>query len=104
MPFRVRAVALNRLSKSRAFHAFHTTGLVPRISATVSKYKAFKRLSLLTKSANFSMTLGSDKSVFCAVLDITKCVSTNQATNSASAFGKPCDLQKRRASKVPSVE
>ena len=39
-------VAWNRSSSSFAFHAFHTFGLVPRMSATVSRYSAVSRRSV----------------------------------------------------------
>jgi len=79
-------------------------GLVPRMSATVSKYKAVKRRSFCTNCANDSITKGSDRSDFCAVEDMLRWADTSHATNSASSLLKPCSLQKRLASTVPKVE
>ncbi len=47
-PPRKRRVDQNRSSSSLPFQAFHTFGLVPRMSATVSRYKAVSRRSLST--------------------------------------------------------
>ena len=97
-------MVMNRFSRSLAFQAFHTFGLVPRMSATVSRYSAVSRYSSLTMLENHSMTAGSDKSDFCAVLDITRCDSTSHATRLLSALLRPCALQNLRASMVPNVE
>ncbi|MNT51056.1 hypothetical protein D3C72_1880050 [compost metagenome] len=54
------------------FQAFHTFGLVPRMSATVSRYKPVRWRSSLTTFAKAAMTSGSDKSCFCATCDMVR--------------------------------
>ena len=67
-------VAWNRSSSSLPFQAFQTRGLVPRMSATVSRYSAVSRRSVPTLRAKAAITSGSVRSCFCAVDDIDQMV------------------------------
>ena len=80
--------AWNRSSSSFAFQAFHTRGLVPRMSATVSRYSAARRRSVLTFAANASTTAWSLISCFCAVIDMVRCCSTSHTTSAVSSADK----------------
>ena len=97
--------AWNRSSSSLPFHAFHTLGLVPRMSATVSRYSAIRRRSSPILAANASTTAGSVMSCFCAVSDIVRC-SVDEPGDETRRLRSisPCCAQKRCASRAPSVE
>src|SRR5262252_8008566 len=88
-PFSSVLVALNRSSRSLLFHAFQTFGLVPRMSATVSRYSATRRRSVPTISAKRRTTSGSDRSCFCATADMVRWFSTRNVTRFVSAADTP---------------
>ena len=62
------------------------------------------RSSDCTTVAKFSIVLRSERSRDCAMVDITRCCSTSQATVSVSAGESPSRGQKRRAMRAPAIE
>ncbi len=103
-PPSTRRVTLYRSSSSLAFQAFHTLGLVPRMSATVRRYSAVRWRSSLTTAAKAWITSGSDRSCFCATVDMVRCCSTRNTTSSVSSIDMPWSRQNPRASIMPSLE